>query len=200
MDGHRLWFNRQVYNVSRLAVGKTNPNGRRALLVADGSGAITVLNGQGTAGNGAGPNRTGRAAPCARSSARDLAAPDSPATRAEPAELVRHGGRPAEHNLLPGWRSTPNSPAAAALAVQPAHGGYSPNRLSRSSRGGLPATARRLAPARSRRFDPHPGLRRPGDRPLQLRGRVQGWRPSKLAAGPPLVVATADGLEAWRVE
>ena len=38
IDGHFLWSNRQVFNVSRLAIGDPNPTGRQALLVADGSG------------------------------------------------------------------------------------------------------------------------------------------------------------------
>ena len=77
LDGHRIWFNRQVYNVSRLAVGETNPNGRRALLVADGSGGNYGL---GRPGSGAGPNRTGRAAACVRSSARTWPSRMSPAS------------------------------------------------------------------------------------------------------------------------
>ena len=46
IDGHFLWSNRQVFNVSRLAIGDPNPTGRQALLVANGSGAITLLDGQ----------------------------------------------------------------------------------------------------------------------------------------------------------
>jgi hypothetical protein len=205
LDGHRLWSNRQVYNVFRLAIGGPDPKGRRDLLVVDGSDAMTILDGQGGVRGQIGvAGLRFRSLVSSQSQfprSQNAAGPaGKPAPPNEPQWCGMAAGRLTD-NVAVGLSLDVEQPSGAALWRYSLPIGLQPQpiepviagRLARDGRGvwllpGPDGSIHILSP------DGHVIDHFNYGVPLQ------GLATVEIDGRPALVIATATALEAWRVE